>query len=212
MTAPIGRLQVGPGQTVDSDWGNTVFDQSVQVFASAADRNTQWPAPLVGAVSFLQDTQLLYLRTPGGWSAMRSAAVEGGVEVTASDAVSVATGSWGGVQVGTAGASYGTGWRSDATSPIIDVPGWWDVDLSVTWGAGGAGRRGLGYGAAGVAPTTYAQQVVSVSASGSISQVTQKWSGVFNFPAASRVQLWVFQDGGAAVNVTNRRVAIRRVV
>ena len=135
----------------------------------------------------------------------------GGVEVTATDSVTVPNAAWSGVSVGTAGASYGAGWRTDATSPIIDVPGWWQVDLSVTWAAGGIGRRGLGWGAAGVAPTAFAQQIVSVSGTGTVSQVTQKWSGAFYFAAASRCQLWVYHDSGATISVTNRRIAIRRV-
>lgn len=50
-----GRKTVAPGQVVASDWGNTVWDQSVQQFASAADRSTQFPAPKKGAMSWLDD-------------------------------------------------------------------------------------------------------------------------------------------------------------
>lgn len=46
-----GRVQVAPGQVIQSTvWGNPLWDQSVQEFASVADRNTQYPAPHNGSV------------------------------------------------------------------------------------------------------------------------------------------------------------------
>lgn len=48
-----GRKQVAPRQTIASQWGNEVWDQSVQTFATIADRNTQFPTPKRGAVCML---------------------------------------------------------------------------------------------------------------------------------------------------------------
>jgi hypothetical protein len=63
-----GRIQVSPGQTIQSaQWGNIVFDQSVIPFLNAADRDAQWPAPKEGAVCYLLDVHRLYLYEPGGW-------------------------------------------------------------------------------------------------------------------------------------------------
>ena len=51
-----GRQQVSPGQTIQSaQWGNPVWDQSVQAFENAADRDNQFPAPQEGAVCYLAD-------------------------------------------------------------------------------------------------------------------------------------------------------------
>lgn len=51
-----GRKTVVVGQVIDPvTWGNPVWDQSVQSFASAADRTTQFPAPQKGAKTFLED-------------------------------------------------------------------------------------------------------------------------------------------------------------
>lgn len=53
-----GRKQVAPGQVIQSaEWGNPVWDQSVQCFANAADRANQWPQPHAGAVWYLADTR-----------------------------------------------------------------------------------------------------------------------------------------------------------
>jgi len=39
-----------------SSWGNEIRNRSVQVFASAAERTSQWPSPPEGAPSYLVDT------------------------------------------------------------------------------------------------------------------------------------------------------------
>ena len=62
-----GRKTVAPGQVVASDWGNTVWDQSVQQFDSAAVRDTQFPAPLDGAMCYLADIKQIQVRVSGAW-------------------------------------------------------------------------------------------------------------------------------------------------
>lgn len=44
-----GRKTVAPGQTIASQWGNWVWDQSIQTFATLADLQTQFPNPPRGA-------------------------------------------------------------------------------------------------------------------------------------------------------------------
>jgi hypothetical protein len=63
-----GRKTVAPGQVVASDWGNTVWDQSVQTFASAADRATQFPAPKAGAVTWLDDVKRIEVFNGTAWA------------------------------------------------------------------------------------------------------------------------------------------------
>lgn len=64
-----GREQVAPGQTVASNWGNDVWDQSVQCFTNGADRDNQYPSPHPGSVAYMEDTQLLVIFVPGyGWT------------------------------------------------------------------------------------------------------------------------------------------------
>lgn len=55
-----GRKTVTVGQVIDPNtWGNLVWDQSVQSFASDADRTAQFPVPVrkAGAVTWLDDVQ-----------------------------------------------------------------------------------------------------------------------------------------------------------
>lgn len=76
---PAGHLTVAPGQTIASAWGNTVFDQSVNCFTSAQDRDAQWAAPQDGAMCFTTDTQTYYQRENGQWrAAARAPTVSGG--------------------------------------------------------------------------------------------------------------------------------------
>jgi hypothetical protein len=62
-----GRVTVAPGQTIGSGWGNSVWDQSVNGFTSAADRDAQWPAPQPGAVCWLDDVKAVYVYTGAAW-------------------------------------------------------------------------------------------------------------------------------------------------
>ena len=65
-----GRLQVNPGDTIQSAWGNATYDQSVQQYATVADRTAQWPTPADGALSYTVDQALLWLRRQGAWTAL----------------------------------------------------------------------------------------------------------------------------------------------
>lgn len=66
--ATTGRVQVSPGQTISSaSFGNPVWDQSINCFNSAADRDAQWPTPHDGSVCYTVDTQTLWVRRSGVW-------------------------------------------------------------------------------------------------------------------------------------------------
>jgi hypothetical protein len=65
--AAAGRVHVNPGDTILDTWGNMVFDQSVNIFASTTDRDTQWPAPPDGALCYTQASAILWARTAGNW-------------------------------------------------------------------------------------------------------------------------------------------------
>lgn len=67
LAANSGRIVVAPGQSISSAWGNTVFDQSVICFASAADRDAQWPAPHAGAVCYTLDQRRVHVHDGTTW-------------------------------------------------------------------------------------------------------------------------------------------------
>lgn len=68
LAGPVGRVQVAPGQTISSaSWGNPVWDQSINCFASAADRDSQWLSPHVGAECYTLDTDSPWVYRTGGW-------------------------------------------------------------------------------------------------------------------------------------------------
>lgn len=63
-----GRKTMVVGQVIDpGTWGNPVWDQSVQTFASAADRTAQFATPLRGAVTWLDDVARLEVWTGTAW-------------------------------------------------------------------------------------------------------------------------------------------------
>lgn len=65
-----GRLQVAPGQTISSVWGNTLFDQSMECFANVADRSAQWTTPHEGALSWLADSSTPWAYRNGVWKGL----------------------------------------------------------------------------------------------------------------------------------------------
>jgi hypothetical protein len=63
-----GRKTVVAGQVIDPvAWGNPLWDQSVQTFASAADRTSQFPAPKQGAVTWLEDLKVMQVFDGTTW-------------------------------------------------------------------------------------------------------------------------------------------------
>lgn len=63
-----GRKTVVVGQNIDPvAWGNPLWDQSVQTFASAADRTAQFAAPKQGAVTWLEDVKRLEVYNGTAW-------------------------------------------------------------------------------------------------------------------------------------------------
>lgn len=65
---PVGRVQVSPGQTISSaSWGNPVWDQSINCFASTTDRDSQWPTPHEGSECYTVDTGSPWVYRSGAW-------------------------------------------------------------------------------------------------------------------------------------------------
>jgi len=62
-----GRKVVAPGEIVASTWGNLLWDQSIQQFENAADRDAQFPAPKAGALVYLADTGTYWRKFAAGW-------------------------------------------------------------------------------------------------------------------------------------------------
>jgi len=65
-----GRVTVSPYQDILSSWGNTVFDQTVNQFASVTDRDSQWTSPPNGAVCYTAGEAQLWVRKAGAWAAL----------------------------------------------------------------------------------------------------------------------------------------------
>jgi hypothetical protein len=68
--ASTGRLIVNPGDMIASQWGNTTFDQTMEVFDTALSRDSQWPTPHDGALCYTIDAQLPWIRRSGAWQVL----------------------------------------------------------------------------------------------------------------------------------------------
>jgi hypothetical protein len=88
-----GRIIVNPGDVIESAWGNATYDQTVQVYNSDADRTSQWPTPLPGAVSYLLDSASLWVRTAAGvWKGIPAGVLSTATQTANSAVTSSATG------------------------------------------------------------------------------------------------------------------------
>lgn len=95
-----GRKTVVVGQVIDPTvWGNPLWDQSVQTFASAADRLAQFPAPRQGAMVWLEDLKRFegyngaaWVPVSGIWQDYVPAWLAGGVGVNVGAAPGAVTG------------------------------------------------------------------------------------------------------------------------
>ncbi len=55
------------GGIIQSSWGNEIRNRTIQVFASAAERASQWPTPPRGAISYLNDVGNLWVHNGTAW-------------------------------------------------------------------------------------------------------------------------------------------------
>ena len=206
MSAPIGRIQVGPGQIVDSDWGNTVFDQSVQTFASAADRTGQWPAPHVGAMSYLQDTNTLQVKMPAGWQSVTDA-TSSEVERFMAGTQNVGTGSWAGIGMTTTPYSAGTALTATGNGILVNVAGRYRVWAwaTITGNVNGA-RRAISVGPA--APAVTAAQDMRPPAGAN--QMSMVFAATITAAAAAMLQVYLYQDSGVTLVASSVGMIIAR--
>jgi hypothetical protein len=58
---------VYPDTDILDAWGNEIRDRTAQNFASATERDAQWPAPPNGALAYTVDFGILWLRRAGVW-------------------------------------------------------------------------------------------------------------------------------------------------
>lgn len=52
---------------IASSWGNEIRNRTIQRFASVAERTSQWPSPPEGALSYVDDSDRLFVYTGSAW-------------------------------------------------------------------------------------------------------------------------------------------------
>jgi hypothetical protein len=134
-------------------------------------------------------------------------------ETTASNTVSMPSGTWTAAVIPTSATAIGTGAQIDANGILINVAGIWKVTISMVFGGSGtAGRRGVGFSrtlASSVPGTVYEQAVYGVAANGST--LNLKLVETFTFAAGDYIKAIAYQDTGSAMNVVQRRSTARKV-
>lgn len=63
-------LDVVAGNIIDDAWGNEIRDRTLQVFATAAERDSQWATAPDGSTCITVDTYARWIRRAGAWEPM----------------------------------------------------------------------------------------------------------------------------------------------
>lgn len=100
----------------------------------------------------------------------------------------------------------------DATSPILQVAGWWDVLIMARWAstpASAAGRRAIGWivSTGAGTPALSNQTIQGAGATGALVQSFRDL--VYLGTAANRVLLTAFQDSGVTLTIDWARIVVR---
>jgi len=72
------------GNIILAAWGNEIRDRTRQVFATAAERDSQWAAPPNGATCVTLDTATTWQRLGGAWTAVQPGTVVSQAQIPAS--------------------------------------------------------------------------------------------------------------------------------
>lgn len=72
-------VDVAANEKIASVWGNEIRDRTIQVFASVAERDAQWPTAPNGAHCVTLDTYTVWQRRAGAWVVNAPQAVIGGL-------------------------------------------------------------------------------------------------------------------------------------
>ena len=193
--AAAGRIVVAPGQAISSAWGNTVFDQSVVRFASAADRDNQWPAPQDGAVCWLDDVKQFVARKNGVWGPWITGTHR--LRISRTAAWTLGTGAW----VAVPGMTVEPGQvPSSITCPLDDriqigVAGGYICGAGGSWPGNATGRRGWAVVKNGAAGPDMFNQDLRLAASAALGHV---YSTVLlmELAAGDYIRAMCYQDAG----------------
>lgn len=70
------------GETITTEWGNDIRDRVIQRYATAAARTASVPSPTEGDLSYLNDTNAVYVFTGAAWTPIADT-LDGGVRAGA---------------------------------------------------------------------------------------------------------------------------------
>lgn len=105
---------VNIGETIASEWGNALRDRTIQRYASAAARATEHPAPAQGDLSYLSDSDSLWIYSGSAWVGVAFLSDE--VDGQAINSLHTLTTS-----------------MTNATTLNLTIPGTWNTWKCVAW-------------------------------------------------------------------------------
>jgi hypothetical protein len=135
-----GRLVVNPGDEIQSVWGNTTYDQTMQVYASVTDRDSQWTAPHDGALAYTIDTQSAWLRRAGAWVLIVPPRYASIVSRTTAMNTSATAGTWTMVVCNSVVADPGNLYSTTNGVYTCPVSGFYQINAHVGFAGGSSGQ------------------------------------------------------------------------
>ncbi|NNG36951.1 hypothetical protein [Nakamurella aerolata] len=150
----------------------------------------------------------LLVRSGGAWVEPARLGF-GAMEMSSANAQGIADNAWRACNWSSTDYFEGAGLGARAEGVSISQTGRYLVTAWVAFDKYGSGRRAIGVGpASGAGPTGITAVVPNAPANNSqVVDVTDE----LTFTAGQVVTAWVLQDSGVPINITNRRLKVRRV-
>lgn len=116
---------VVPMTGITSAWGNEIRNRTVQVFATASERDAQWPSPPPGAHCVTTDTGTRWAYIGGGWRALTQINTasfgSGDVNYSAAGSQTLITASYGAVPWAST-VVFSASWAMHGTAAVNATP------------------------------------------------------------------------------------------
>ena len=190
---------VAQGAVVQASWGNEIRDRTAQVFATVAERDSQWASAPTGALCITLDTNTLWQRVSGAWLNRGNSKAQTAVVKRASSQ-SIPNNVWTAVTFDGAVDFQNTAFltASAAGITVVNGPCLVLVTATVSYAPGAGDSR---FARVTNSSGAYTWLTASCFPCGGGNGTNVNLQGQFTVNAGELLKLWAYHNIGAALNI-----------